>query len=80
METPVDCTAGVGESEEEESDDAPLSEVSKQSSKSFQKPTGPVTVCMGTSSSSLFFRRRHVDVCTRPARALHANFYTVDGK
>ena len=26
----------------------------KQSSKSFQKPTGPVTVCLGTSSSSLF--------------------------
>ena len=62
---------GVGESEEEDSDDAPLSEVSKQSSKSFQKPTGPVTVSLGTSSSFLFFRRRHVNVCTRPARAPH---------
>ena len=32
VETPVDI-AGVGESEEEDSDDAPLSEVSTQSSK-----------------------------------------------
>ena len=68
VETPVDCTAGVGESEDEDSDDAPLSEVSKQSSKSFQKPTGPVTVCLGTSSSFLFFRKK-TRKCLYKARA-----------
>ena len=45
----MDCIAGVGDSEEEDSDDAPLSEVSKQSSK------GTTTV-LNRGGSSFFPR------------------------